>query len=311
MKSWIQAGLFFLFIALIVELVLFVPENTFKGENPFDAVTATSKEEIQQVMMGVHLVETLEGQKEWELWAKQAFNYKESQSWELSSVRVIFFTETGDKYIVTGEKGLVASENKSITISGGVVVRSQNGYKFSTKMVKYSSETRKIVGPEKVEMLGPRDVNGRHLYLVGDSMQADMTSSEILISGNVRSQKDFANDRLVKIKSEEALFSGKAYRSTFLGDVIIDSDNMRITGPRADFQFDPGSDQVVSIKLKGGIRVSDADKWATAESLTAFFDQNKFIFKGSPRVVQDADELRGDEIIFIDGGKKVKVDFEG
>jgi lipopolysaccharide export system protein LptA len=36
-------------------------------------------------------------------------------------------------------------------------------------------------------------------------------------------------------------------------------------------------------------------------------NKNEFVFDGRPRVVQDNDELRGDRIVFLDGGKKVKV----
>ena len=285
---------------------MFAPEDILEGRDPYEEVT-DDQEQVQQAMVGVHLVETLEGKKEWELWAEKALNYKQSQSWQLDVVRMIFFTEKGDKYIVTGKKGEVNSEDKTIHIEGDVVVRSQNGYKFSTKLVEYSTESRKIRGPHPIEMLGPRDINGNSLYLTGQSMIADMTSSDITINKNIRARKVFANERLVKIESDLANFSGKAYTSLFEGNVVLDSESMRITGPEAFFQFDPGSDQVVSIKMVGGVRVSDPDKWATAHSLIAFFNEDRFVFKGNPRVVQDADELRGDEIIFIDGGKKVKV----
>jgi lipopolysaccharide export system protein LptA len=37
------------------------------------------------------------------------------------------------------------------------------------------------------------------------------------------------------------------------------------------------------------------------------FESNRFVFRGNPRVVQNNDELRGDEIVFLDGGKRVQV----
>ena len=53
--------------------------------------------------------------------------------------------------------------------------------------------------------------------------------------------------------------------------------------------------------------MSDAEKFATAENLNVQFEQDKYVFKGHPRVVQDNDEMRGDEIVFLEGGKKVLV----
>jgi hypothetical protein len=32
------------------------------------------------------------------------------------------------------------------------------------------------------------------------------------------------------------------------------------------------------------------------------------VFRGQPRLVQNNDELNGEEIIFLEGGKKVKVE---
>jgi lipopolysaccharide export system protein LptA len=61
------------------------------------------------------------------------------------------------------------------------------------------------------------------------------------------------------------------------------------------------------VEFTGGARVSDSEKWATAQNLNVDFDSNRFIFRGNPRVVQNNDELRGEEIIFLDGGKQVQV----
>jgi lipopolysaccharide export system protein LptA len=92
-----------------------------------------------------------------------------------------------------------------------------------------------------------------------------------------------------------------------LDDVVLDMDSMRITGPEAKFEYDPKSDAVKSVYVSGGARVSDTDKWATAQNLSVDFQSNKFVFRGNPRVVQNNDELRGEEIVFLDGGKRVQV----
>jgi lipopolysaccharide export system protein LptA len=59
--------------------------------------------------------------------------------------------------------------------------------------------------------------------------------------------------------------------------------------------------------FSGGARVSDADKWATAQNVMVDFEKDRFIFRGHPRVVQNNDDLRGEEIVFLDGGKRVRV----
>src|SRR6185312_5174548 len=62
-----------------------------------------------------------------------------------------------------------------------------------------------------------------------------------------------------------------------------------------------------SVELNGGVKMSDLHKWATSDKLNIDLAKNEFVFDGAPRVVQDDDELRGDRIIFLDGGKRVQV----
>jgi lipopolysaccharide export system protein LptA len=38
-----------------------------------------------------------------------------------------------------------------------------------------------------------------------------------------------------------------------------------------------------------------------------YFKDDKVVFNGAPRVVQNGDELVGDQIVFLEGGKKVQV----
>ena len=63
-----------------------------------------------------------------------------------------------------------------------------------------------------------------------------------------------------------------------------------------------------SVAVKGGVKVSDADKFATSESVNLDLLANKYVFKGSPKIIQNNDELTGEEIVFLEGGKKVKIE---
>ena len=109
------------------------------------------------------------------------------------------------------------------------------------------------------------------------------------------------------IKSHRAQFSGASQYARFLDNVVIDYDTMRMTGPDATFNYDSQKDFVSSLNVQGGVKVSDLDKWATSQMVDVEFDKEKYIFKGEPRVVQNNDELKGEEIIFYEGGKKVKI----
>jgi len=88
---------------------------------------------------------------------------------------------------------------------------------------------------------------------------------------------------------------------------VIDMETMRVTGPEAKFIYDSKSDAFESVHVDGGVRMTDTDKFATSNSVNVEFKKDRMILSGAPRVVQNGDELVGDEIVFLEGGRKVQV----
>jgi LPS export ABC transporter protein LptC/lipopolysaccharide transport protein LptA len=263
--------------------------------------------DIDQVINGMHTIETQEGSKEWELWSDKATSFKSTETVELETVRAIFFSDNGVTFTVTGQKGRVQQKTKNMRVEGDVVTRSSNGYVFRTALVEYDSATRQLVAPGHVTMVGPQDPQGHALRLTGSSMQASVKDTTIEVRRDVRAEKTLEGGRIAYIRSQKAFFTGRDKTAKFSGDVILDMDSMRITGPQAQFEYDSKGDTVRSVVFTGGARVSDSDKWATANNVKVDFESNRFVFRGNPRVVQNNDELRGDEIVFLDGGKRVQV----
>lgn len=297
-----------LVFVLVMQVVVFAPQNVNDRPRAGTAVLPNAPgADVEQAMRGVHLVETSEGAREWELWADEAVAFKNRNVWELKQVKVVLFAENGVEFTVTGATGQIETQSKNLQISGDVVTKSSNGYVFKTESVAYRSETRKLQSPGAVEMTGPKDLKGNRLSLKGGGLDADLKTAMMNITGSVRTERHLPPDRLVVIRSDGAQFSGKARMAKFLGNVVMDMDDMRITGPEAEFEYDKNKEMVKSIAVKGGVKVSDTEKWATAQNLKVQFEEDKYVFRGNPRVVQDNDELRGEEIVFLDGGRKVLV----
>jgi LPS export ABC transporter protein LptC len=291
---------------LVAQVVVFTPQDVNEAR-PIEVGPGPSGENVEQAMKGVHLVETGQGTREWELWADEALAFKGKNFWRLQRVRATLFSENGVEFKVTGEEGEIETISKNLKISGNVVTRSSNGYVFKTETVSYESKDRKLQSPGAVEMTGPRDEDGSRLVLKGLDLTADLRSSVMRISRQVTAEKRFTGNRHMVLRSEGAEFSGKERSARFVGNVVMDMDEMRITGPEAEFEYDAKKELVKSIDVKGGVKASDTEKWATAQNLKVHFDEDKYVFRGNPLVVQDSDELRGDEIVFMDGGRKVLV----
>ncbi|MGE0529637.1 MAG: LPS export ABC transporter periplasmic protein LptC [Bdellovibrionales bacterium] len=306
----VQIALSLALLVLLIQMVLIAPSQIRDAEDKAALIPAPQMEtgnEIDQSIQGMHMIETQEGKKEWELWADQAMSLKAKDILELTAVKSLFFSDSGVTFKVTGEKGRVQVKSKDMRVEGNVVIRSSNGYTFRTPVAEYTSQTRQLMAPENVEMLGPKDGKGYSLRLTGKGMEASLENSTMEVLSEVKAEKTIDEGRKAFIRSHRAVFSGKNRIARFRGNVVLDMDNMRITGPEAHFLWDPEREAVKSVEFVGGAKVSDTEKWATARNVRVDFDTNRLVFKGSPRVVQNNDELHGEEIIFIDGGKQVQV----
>lgn len=274
-----------------------------QGKVP-DAQTSLS----DQRMQGVHLVESHSGARDWELFAVSAEGSQGSGTWRLKQVRVLFYNLEKVEFVVTGDEGSIDSKTKDLSVIGNVVTKSENGYVFSTPSIYYSSKTRQIESPKQVSMIGPADASGTGMSVQGGRMKVLVDQSRMLIQDRVSAQKQVSPGKSFDILADGAEFSGKNREARFLGAVRMSYDNMKLEGPEASLLYGEGLNMLRSVSVKGGVRVRDLDKFATSESVNLDLQENRYTFRGSPRVIQDNDELTGEEIIFLDGGKKVKVE---
>lgn len=306
----VQIALSVALLVLLIQVVLIAPSQIRDSENKAALMPAPeirSGSDVDQTMSGMHMIETQEGQKEWELWSAKATSLKAKDMMQLDSVKALFFSDSGVTFTVTGKKGIVQTKSKNLRVEGDVVTRSSNGYVFRTQSMEYNSVTRLLTAENAVDMQGPKDANGHSLRLNGVGMEASLPDGTMEVLSSVKAEKSLDRGRRALIKSQRSFFNGKDRSAKFIGEVVLDMDSMRITGPEAKFDYDQKSQSLKTVNFSGGARVSDSDRWATAQNLKVDFEDNRFVFKGNPRVVQNNDELRGEEIIFLDGGKRVQV----
>lgn len=309
-----------LLIVLFVEVLIIFPSR-LEHENEADVRARVEAARLKQgekgdepsnlaaqKMQGVHLVESQQGRRDWELFAVSAEGDQGVGTWKLREVKVFFYKNEKVEFTVTGKTGTIDSKSKDLSVVGAVETRSENGYLFQTPSIFYSSKTRLIESPEQVLMHGPKDASGSGFFLKGRRMKVLVDDSKILIQDQVSAKKSETSGKTFEIAADGAEFSGKSREALFRGAVRVVYDNMRLEGPEASFIYKAGTELLSSIAVKGGVKVSDTDKFATAENVNLDLLANKYVFKGAPRVIQNNDELSGDEIIFLEGGKKVKVE---
>lgn len=295
--------------ALFLQIFLGFPhliENEPESESVKQDLSKISG--ADQKMEGVHLVESREGDRDWELFAEAAEGYQGHGTWELRKVKVLFYSEDQVQFTVTGDQGSIDSKSKDMSIRGQVQMISANGYRFNTDVCNYEATPRILKSPFAVKMVGPPDNKGKAMHLVGDRMETSIETSLMTIRDNVRATKAIVEGKDFVIRSGAAEFSSNSNLARFFEKVFIQVDTMKLEGPEAQFQYDRGTDFLSSVLVQGGVRVSDMDKYATSETVQFEPLRNQLVLKGRPRVVQNNDEITGDRIVFIDGGKKVKVE---
>ena len=94
----------------------------------------------------------------------------------------------------------------------------------------------------------------------------------------------------------------------FYDSVKMQYDSFTVQGPEALFAYKNGTDVPKAIIVNGGVQVSDLEKKASAENVQIDVAEDRYVFRGSPKVVQGTDEVKGEEIIFLEGGKKVRIE---
>jgi len=304
-----------LFVALMIEIIVFSPKETgtTDPEQKARLGNATKREgqssENEQWIEGVHLTETSEGKKEWELMAARAMSVKDKGAWSLKEVQAKFFGEKSEDnfFDVVGEQGQVVLASKDMTVKGNVSVKSHNGYQFKTDSIKYSSESKVLKSNDPIEMLGQPDNDGEGMELKGVGLVASVNDQTMDVLKDVRLERKLKDGRQVVIRSEQARFYSRSRAGEFKGKVIVDIGASRISGPFARFIYDSEKKALSSMEVDGGVNMTDSNKWATAEKIQMSFLDDEFVLKGSPKLVQNSEELTGQEIRFSNGGRKVQV----
>src|SRR5262249_13856664 len=136
----IQAALSIAFLVLVVQVVLIAPSQIRDAEQraallPAPAINAGS--DVDQSATGMHMIETHEGGKEWELWADKGRSLKGKEILQMDVVKAIFFSDSGTTFTVNGNAGTVHVKSKNLQVEGDVVTKSSNGYVFRTQSLDY------------------------------------------------------------------------------------------------------------------------------------------------------------------------------
>jgi LPS export ABC transporter protein LptC/lipopolysaccharide transport protein LptA len=304
--------IFLIAIVVFFEILVMAPQVLEKenqdhvGENiDLSYLEQENKNAVDQKMQGVHLVENSENEKGWELFANEATGSSDGQ-WVLKNVKVQFFNDNMSNYTVTGDLGEIEAKTKDMIIRGNVMTTSSNGYSFKTDTLRYISKQKIMTSLDKVIMQGPPDNSGSGFYLTGEKFLVDMVKNKMSILDKIAAKKMINNEQF-NLTSARADFSNSSQEATFIGNVQMKLGTLFVKAPMALFQYSGAKKMLEKIVMNDQVEFSDTDKKGFCKEIEFNLIENKMTMRGQPKVVQGEDEINGHEIVFIDGGKKVKI----
>lgn len=301
---------------IFVQALLMAPQEISSSESKGSPVTKEQIEKlaeqqngqrkaVEQKMVGVHLVENSNNSKGWELYADEATGSSE-ELWVLKKVKVEFFNENKSSFVVSGDIGEINGKTKNMVIRGQVVTQSSNGYQFETNDLNYVAQDKKLVSDSLVKMLGPDDKNGSGFKLTGQGFKIDLMTNKMFIESNIEASKAMENKNF-RVTSNSAEFSNKSQEALFSGLVNMSFNTTRITAPQAFFRYSEKQKTLQSILLKDQVVLKDEGKSAVCQQLLMNLIEDTMTLSGQPKVQMGEDEIQGEEIVFLEGGKKVKM----
>lgn len=307
--TWTRLAFALLFTLLFLEILIGFPISLDRPEPP-----VSSPKDMQAVaekkFEGVHVVETKEGVRDWELFSDQAEAFETQNQWKLQRVKVIFFSENQVQFTVTGDRGWVDTQSKDIEIVGEVVMLSPLGYRYQSDKLFYQASRRRLHTPEPVSLRGPASQGAKESQIRVQSMglESFVDEKRVRLLKSVQAQRQVLNREELKISSSQAEFSNLDHSVLFSGQVQVLQGNLKIEAPEMEMRTQESQDVLKSVLFRGGVKLMDDRKFASSDQVLFDPELNQFELQGKPRVVQDQDEILGEKIVLLDGGRKIRVD---
>ena len=136
-------------------------------------------------MEDVQMVQNNKGRDEWHVDVKHLYTEVEKENQlQLEDVSAVFFgskeSPTGKKRteIVSGE-GIYDTDQKILTLSGGVTLRPENGNELRTRVLRYNEKERKMEASSGVS------IQGDNFIVRGQNMAYDPDTGDFKVSGGV------------------------------------------------------------------------------------------------------------------------------
>lgn len=108
-----------------------------------------------------HYVEMKGAKKVLDVYADEAYSFKDDNMAKLKRPRVVFYNKDGRTVRFSGDRGIIDTETNDVSIEGNVVMYSQEGYHLETSHLEYTSDKMLVTTDKPVHIMSDLfDVKG-------------------------------------------------------------------------------------------------------------------------------------------------------
>jgi LPS export ABC transporter protein LptC len=264
-----------------------------------------AENQVDQKMLGVHLVETRQGAKDWELFATQAESLKRFNKWSLKEVRILFYSADQLQFTVTGKTGEIDTVSRDLKIEGDVVTQTPDGYEFRSALILYSAQSRILRSPTPVKVNGTRGASA--MQVRARFMHAEVDSENIHLDQDVEAWDTASASSPVRVLSRRAVMSRSQRIARFFDGTQIFFESYKSRSPEAIFKFNEAETRVIGVDLFSGVNLEMPEKTAKAERVFINLETEQIFLEGQPVVTSGEDQISGDQMIITEEGDRIEV----
>ena len=140
---------------------------------------ATTAQDADYRIHEIHINETLEGNLRWTLDADQAEVFDKEQRTVMKNVVVKVFSKTAE-WTVTADEGVMGNETRDVTVTGNVVVTSNDGLTIKTPELLWRNKDRNLSTEQAVE------IKRTGTTITAQGMDVKMQDQEAVLPKKVR-----------------------------------------------------------------------------------------------------------------------------
>ncbi len=181
-------------------------------------------------------------------------------------------------------------------------IEAKDGERWATgEEATYDNTTGVLVVTGKPQARqGPRHVAGDEVRFTTGSEKLEVKNARTVVEGE-------RNMKRVEIDADQLRMESPKHRATWSGHVKAKRDGTTLKAPLLIAQYDE-SGAVTQIEARGGIEVTDRDKWAKGQRADFNNQTGVLVVTGKPEARQGNNRMKGSKVTFISGSDRLEVD---